>query len=100
MILKISLKSTATPSTIYLNKLTGDGMDAGGHSAGGAAQDRRRPAGLRDPAKIKTWAFRIATNTAIDFIRRRDRDNTVFDESLINDADCGDDLERRQNQVP
>jgi len=84
----------------YLNKLTGDGMDAEDILQEALLKIADGLPDLRDPAKIKTWAFRIATNTAIDFIRRRDRDNTVFDESLINDADCGDDLERRQNQVP
>ena len=79
----------------YLNKLAGDGMDAEDIMQEALLKIADGLPELRDPAKIKTWAFRIATNAAIDFLRGRNKSNTVFDESLINDADGGDDIEDR-----
>jgi RNA polymerase sigma-70 factor (ECF subfamily) len=33
--------------------------------------------GLRDPAHFATWAYRLASNKSVDWIRRRQRDRTL-----------------------
>jgi RNA polymerase sigma-70 factor (ECF subfamily) len=42
---------------------------------------------LRDPAVFESWLFKLARNTAVDFLRRRRcRPNTVWDERELEQA--------------
>ncbi len=78
----------------YLRKLTGNGEDAEDilqevllKIAGGLPD-------LEDPARIKTWAFRIATNAAIDFFRKHGKnEHILFDESMIGGNEADSDIE-------
>lgn len=45
---------------------------------------------LEDPARFKHWAYRIARNKSVDWIRRRQSDRAVFREDP--DADATEDM--------
>ncbi len=79
----------------YLRKLVGDSQDAEDILQEVLIKIADRLPDLREPEKVKTWAFRIATNTAVDTFRKRERSNVVFDESLINETGAVDDFEDR-----
>jgi RNA polymerase sigma factor (sigma-70 family) len=78
----------------YLKKLTGIGEDAEDLLQEVLIKIAERLPDLRDPARIKTWAFRIATNTAIDFFRKSGKfDQVEFDESLLDGDSANGDIE-------
>lgn len=43
----------------------------------------KRVSGLADPAAFKTWLFRIARHRAIDFLRSRRREGTLFEDTDV-----------------
>ena len=79
------------PLAAYLQRMTGNSADADDllqetlmRIAAGLSQFERR-------SSVKTWAFKIATNVAIDFLRRAKR-STVFeftddDDSPVDEED-------------
>lgn len=53
---------------------------------------------LEDPARFRSWAYRIATRKSIDWVRRRKRENTLmapFEESVTE----GESAEPRENEA-
>ncbi len=78
----------------YLKRLTGNGEDAEDVLQEVLIKIAERFSDLREPAKIKTWAFRIATTTAIDSFRKNGKsEHPAFDESLLDRAIAEDDIE-------
>jgi len=67
----------------YLSKLTGGGDEAEDILQETLIKIAESLPDLNDISKIKTWAFRIATNTAMDFFRKNSRFMHIeFDENL------------------
>jgi RNA polymerase sigma-70 factor (ECF subfamily) len=78
----------------YLRKITGSGEDAEDILQESLIKIAESLSSLNDPLKIKTWAFRIATNTAMDFFRKSKRANYVeFDEKLYEPDIMENDIE-------
>ena len=91
---ELFVRQYSKPLYNYLKKLTGIGEDAEDLLQEVLIKIAERLPDLRDPAKIKTWAFRIATNTAIDFFRKRGKfDQVEFDESLLDGDAANSDIE-------
>ncbi len=90
------VKEYSGPIYMYLSRLTGNSEDAEDIlqetmiKIAGALPD------LKDPSVIKTWAFRIATNTAMDMFRKNGRSSFVeFDENLHETDEKGSSIEER-----
>lgn len=78
----------------YLARLTGRGEDAEDILQETLVKIAGALPELKDSASIKTWAFRIATNTAMDLFRKNGRCNFVeFDENLHETEEQGSSVE-------
>lgn len=78
----------------YLRKITGSGEDAEDILQESLIKIAESLSSLNDPLRIKTWAFRIVTNTAMDFFRKNKKVNYVeFDEKLYDPEIKEDDIE-------
>ncbi len=73
----------------YLKKLTGVGEDAEDLLQEVYIKIAGRLPDLEDPSKIKTWAFRIATTTAIDFFRKHGGKAALAIDETMPDAATG-----------
>ncbi len=78
----------------YLRRMTGNTADADDLLQETFMRIAHGLSGFKGKSSVKTWAFRIATNTAVDFLRRSKKVKFVeFSEADdVADADKDDDL--------
>jgi RNA polymerase sigma-70 factor, ECF subfamily len=80
----------------YLRKLTGQEEDAEDLLQEALVKIASHLSDLDDPTRIKSWAFSIATNTAVDFFRRRGGKDIVLFDERVHGGDTGSgDIEDR-----
>jgi RNA polymerase sigma-70 factor (ECF subfamily) len=80
----------------YLARITGSGADAEDILQETLIKIAASLADLKDPSVVKTWAFRIATNTAMDLFRKNGKYNIVeFDENIFEAEEPGSGVEDR-----
>jgi RNA polymerase sigma-70 factor (ECF subfamily) len=77
------VKEYSSQIYLYLARLTGKGEDAEDILQETLIRIAESLHSLKDPSSLKTWAFRIATNTAMDQFRKNGRYSIVeFDENI------------------
>ncbi|TAL32231.1 MAG: RNA polymerase sigma factor [Spirochaetes bacterium] len=80
----------------YLRKLTGQEEDAEDLLQETLVKIAAHLSDLEDSSRTRSWAFSIATNTAVDFFRRRGgKDIVLFDERIHGGGAASGDIEDR-----
>jgi len=87
-------KEYSEPLYRYLRKLTGGGDEAEDILQETLIKIAGSLSDLKDISKVRTWAFRVATNTAMDFFRKSGKNSYIeFDENLYEPGADGGDIE-------
>lgn len=90
------------PLHSYASRLLGNSEDADDVTQEVFIRVHGHLAELRDPARVKSWLYRIATNLCMDMLRRRSRTRRIFGVpvSIGPDADDGEHAPTREVAHP
>lgn len=97
-------RSLGRPLWSYLYRMLGDGAEADDVLQEVFLRYAQAPLDTRDPAQIRAFLYRIASNLAVDHLRRRQREQKVMavepvPEDVVATPDTERDLVRRRDMA-